>query len=166
MWNRPTLVFGLAAILVALDQATKLWALAALVSPGATVVLPGPIDLTLVYNRSNAFGLAPVAGALTRWGLTIFNVAVAVGLGAAIVRGKCRESTAIGFAFLIAGAIGNAIDRARLGAVIDFFDASKIGFIWVFNVADVAVDVGAAFLIFGWTFASRGDAPPRSSESS
>jgi len=57
-----------------------------------------------------------------------------------------RAST-VGVAFIIAGAIGNALDRIRFGAVIDFFNASKLGFIWVFNVADSSIDVGIGVLL-------------------
>jgi len=53
----------------------------------------------------------------------------------------------VGFALIIAGAVGNALDRIRLGAVIDLFNASKLGFIWVFNVADVSIDIGLALLL-------------------
>ena len=119
------------------------------------MALPGPIDFTLVMNRSNAFGLMPVAGEFSRWGLTFTNVAVALGLSAAIVRGTQHPLLATGFAFVIAGAIGNAIDRARLGAVIDFIDASDIGFVWIFNVADMALDLGIGFIILNWAVSNR-----------
>jgi lipoprotein signal peptidase len=41
----------------------------------------------------------------------------------------------------------NTLDRIRFGAVVDLFDASKLGFIWIFNVADVSIDVGIALLL-------------------
>ncbi len=153
--NNRALAFCLAAMVVVIDQFTKHWVLGNLVSPGTAMALSGPVDLTLVMNRSNAFGLVPVAGEFSRWGLAIINVAVAVGLAAAIIRRPYRRLTALGFALLIAGAIGNAIDRVRLGAVIDFIDASELGFIWVFNVADIAVDVGIGFLILGWVISEH-----------
>jgi signal peptidase II len=62
-----------------------------------------------------------------------------------------RQSTSImnafGFAFIGAGALGNALDRLRLGAVVDLFDASKLRFVWVFNVADVSIDLGVALIL-------------------
>ena len=61
-----------AAVALGLDQLSKQWALAALRQAGSTLVMPGPVDLTLVFNRSNAFGLIPVSGELTRWGLAAF----------------------------------------------------------------------------------------------
>ena len=59
-------------------------------------------------------------------------------LGIVIFR---RIINTFGFAFISAGALGNSLDRLRLGAVVDLFDASKLRFVWVFNVADVSIDV-------------------------
>lgn len=141
------LLVGVAAL--GLDQLTKQWALTTLEVAGSTFVLPGPVDLTLVFNRSNAFGLVPVSGELTRWALTASNLAVAAVLVRIAVRPSTSQLRAVGFAFVIAGAIGNALDRIRFGAVIDFFNASKLGFVWIFNVADSSVDIGIGFLLLG-----------------
>ena len=130
-----------------LDQSSKQWALTALGKAGSSVALPGPIDLTLVFNYSNAFGLVPVSGALTRWGLTALNLAVASILIGVVLRHVTARLSTIGFAFIAGRAIGNAVDRIRFGAVIELFDASKLGFIWIFNVADVSIDVGIALLL-------------------
>ena len=54
------------AIVFSIDQLSKQWILATLQQPGTTLALPGPVDLTLVFNRSNAFGLVPVSGEVTR----------------------------------------------------------------------------------------------------
>jgi len=135
------------AIVLLVDQLSKEWALVALGKVGSTVALPGPVDLTLVFNYSNAFGLVPVSGELTRWGLTALNVAVASILARVAVRRATAPLSTVGFACVVAGAIGNALDRIRFGAVIDLFNASKLGFIWIFNVADVSIDVGIALLL-------------------
>lgn len=136
-----------AVLVLGLDQVSKHWAVATLGDAGGTMVLPGPLDLTLVFNRSTAFGLAPDAGALTRWGLTGLSMAVVVALIWLVVRRPVSPVGVIGLGFIIAGAAGNAVDRVRFGAVIDFLDASKVGFVWVFNVADVALDVGLGLLL-------------------
>ena len=146
-WLVVTLVLGL-------DQLSKRWVLTALGKVGSTVVLPGPIDLTLVLNYSNAFGLVPVSGELTRWGLVVLNLAIASILVAVVLRRVTARLTTVGFAFVAAGAIGNALDRIRFGAVVDLFDASKLGFIWIFNVADVSIDIGIALLLLA-TFLPR-----------
>jgi signal peptidase II len=49
--------------------------------------------------------------------------------------------------FVSAGALGNALDRFRLGAVVDLFDASKLQFVWVFNLADVSIDLGIGLIL-------------------
>jgi signal peptidase II len=137
----------IAAVVLGLDQASKQWALAALSPVGSTLILPGPIDLTLVFNRSNAFGLVPVSGDLTRWGLAVLGLVVAAILGRVVVRGSTSCLSAVGLALIGAGAVGNALDRIRFGAVVDFFNASKLGFVWVFNVADCSIDVGLGLLL-------------------
>jgi signal peptidase II len=156
---KPSPVIRLAALLVAIlvlaiDQLSKQWALFALSEPGAHLHLPGPIDLTLVFNRSNAFGLAPIAGELTRWGLTGLSIGVVLILTWVLIRRpKSRPPLShlatFGLAFIIAGAAGNALDRIQFGAVVDFIDASKVGFIWVFNLADVSLDIGVGLSILG-----------------
>jgi signal peptidase II len=144
-----------AVLIFCLDQVAKLWALSALRHEGSRIVLPGPANLTLIFNYSNAFGLAPVLGELTRWGLATLNLAVAAGLAWVVVRRSTSPLAAAGLGFLIAGAIGNAIDRIRFGAVIDFIDASKLGFVWVFNIADASIDIGIGLLLLVALMARR-----------
>jgi len=154
---KPRLIASMvAAPVLVIDQLSKQWALMALERAGSTVVLPGPVDLTLAFNYSNAFGLVPVSGELTRWGLTALNLAVVAILIRAVVRHATVRLSTVGFAFIIAGAIGNALDRIRFGAVIDIFNASKLGFIWIFNVADVSIDLGVALLLVA-TFLTGSD---------
>ena len=136
-----------AAAVLAADQASKLWALNALQREGESQPLIGVLRATLVFNRSNAFGVVPVAGDLSRWGLAAFNAAVAAALLWWLLRRPHRLTSAVGVGLLIAGAAGNALDRARLGFVVDFLDASALHFDWVFNAADAAVDAGLACLI-------------------
>ncbi len=133
-------------LLLAADQISKHLVMAALPVPGSHIPLPGPVDLTLVMNVSNAFGLAPV-GEMTRWVLSAVNLSVAGAVIWVLARGRTGALIGAGLACVAAGAIGNAIDRLRLGAVIDFLDASSIGFPWVFNVADVAIDLGIVLVL-------------------
>ena len=76
---------------------------------------------------------------------------MSLAVAAVLLRSALRQSTptmnAVGFALIGAGAVGNAIDRLRLGAVVDLFDASKLRFPWVFNVADVSIDLGIALIL-------------------
>jgi len=100
-----------------------------------------------VFNRSNSFGLIPDYGEFSRWALAAFGLAVAAILIRLVLRPSTSITNAFGFAFISAGALGNALDRLRLGAVVDLFDASKLGFVWVFNVADVSIDLGIALIL-------------------
>jgi signal peptidase II len=139
----------LALLILTLDQGAKIMVLHLLRVEGATLQLPGPVALTLVLNRSNAFGMVPISGELSRWGLAGFNLAVAAGLMLVLFRRPTRALTAAGIAALAAGAVGNALDRCWLGAVVDFVDVSKLGFHWIFNIADASVDLGIGLLLLG-----------------
>jgi signal peptidase II len=152
-------------VLLTIDQLTKLWACSALL-PGSSIALHGPVDLTLVFNRSNAFGIVPDFGEATRWMLAAFNLAVASALAYLV---WSREQTLAPFfacAFIIAGAVGNAIDRIWLGAVIDLFDASEVGFIWVFNAADVFVDIGIGLWLLNAFVGNAEHRPPPTASTS
>jgi signal peptidase II len=157
--NPRAIALFVAVLTFGLDQVSKRWALNTLRLAGSRIVLPGPVNLTLVFNDSNAFGLVPVSGELTRWGLAALNLAVAAVLTWVVVRRPTSPLGAAGLAFLIAGATGNAIDRICFGAVIDFIDASKIGFVWVFNVADASLDVGMGLLLLASLLPRRAHVP-------
>jgi len=139
----------IAVVVVVLDQLTKLVVLDRL-APGAPVtVVPGLVALTLVMNPGLAFGL--LAGVPPGWRwivvplsllalLVLFRVALRI-----LPTGGWRERSAIGLVF--GGAIGNLIDRARFGAVVDFVDVHFRGYHWpAFNVADSAITIGVAML--------------------
>ncbi|THD77924.1 MAG: signal peptidase II [Phenylobacterium sp.] len=138
-----------AALIVALDQLSKAWALHALAEQGVSRPLVGWLRATLVFNRSNAFGLAPIAGELSRLGLAAFNLAMAAALLWWLFRRRHALPMALGAGVLAGGAVGNAVDRVRLGYVVDFLDLSRLGFPWIFNVADSSVDLGIALLALG-----------------
>jgi len=142
-----------AALIILVDQLSKSWALELLKTEGATRLLAAWLDATLVLNRSNAFGVAPIAGQVSRWGLAAFNLVVAAALVWWLWRRRLGYAAALGVAFLVAGAVGNAIDRIRWGVVVDFLDLSRLGFHWVFNVADASVDVGIALVALSFAAA-------------
>jgi signal peptidase II len=158
--NSRAIALLVAVLIFGLDQGSKLWVLHAQRLDGSRIVLPGPVNLTLVFNHSNAFGLAPVIGELTRWGLATLNLAVAAILAGMVMRRSTSPLSAAGLGFLIAGAIGNAFDRIRFGAVIDFIDASKLGFVWVFNVADASIDIGIGLLLLAALMGRRAQIQP------
>jgi len=145
--------YGVAILVVALDQAVKAWILgAAHLSEGASAGLWGPFQLTLVWNPGIAYGLFRSDAAWPRWALSGFEFAVAAAL-AVWVRRADKPITGLSIGLVMGGAIGNLIDRVRFGAVVDFIDVRRLQlplgwhFPWIFNVADSAITVGIIGLI-------------------
>lgn len=146
--RRLTRLFGLAAIIVAFvfDQATKLMALATLERGSAQSVLPF-FDLRLSFNQGISFSMFAETFAgrpLLLAGMTLFIVALFALL---LIRSTARWE-AVAFGLIIGGALGNALDRIRLGAVVDFLDFHVGGWHWpAFNLADAAIAVGVIVLL-------------------
>lgn len=135
-------LLGAAAIIV-LDQASKFWIVHGLGLPElGRIEISGIFDLSYVENRGASFGM--LSG--MRWLLSVISVGVALALGAWLGR-LTRPFAATGVAFIIGGALGNLYDRLAYGYVVDFLDFSGLHFPWVFNVADMAINVGIAFLL-------------------
>lgn len=138
--------YALATSVVVVDQVVKLWFLGFGLERGESLPLVGPIRLTMVWNQGVSFGLLRADHDILRWLLVLFAVGVAAGI-AWWTRNCERLLTGMGFGLIIGGAVGNAIDRARFGAVVDFLDVTQLMFPWVFNVADSAISVGVVLLL-------------------
>ena len=139
---------ALAALALALDQASKVY-----VAHGfaAGTLQGGPlapfVDLALRYNRGVSFSLLRQNDALGAALLTGFSLVVVAFLCVWLRRTK-TALTGAGLGLIIGGALGNAIDRACDGAVIDFLDLHALGrHFFVFNLADAAISAGVALLI-------------------
>jgi signal peptidase II len=151
--DRPRLLVALvpAAAVVVLDQITKAIALSRL-APGVPVdVIDGFLALTLVMNPGLAFGLLGGLPPAWRWvvaGLSIVALLVLARIALRLPQTGGRTAwIAVGCVF--GGAVGNLIDRARFGAVVDFVDLHLRGYHWpAFNVADSAITIGVALLAF------------------
>ena len=131
-----------ALAVVLLDQLSKAWASAQLTPGLATPLLPGLLQLRLVVNTGAAFSLltgnAPLLG--------LVSAAVAAGLVLWIqTSGPLRPWQALGLGLLLGGALGNGIDRWRLGHVVDLLEAVPVSFP-VFNLADVAINLAVLCL--------------------
>ena len=135
-----------AAAVIAADQASKWVARDALWDPPRSIEVTGFLRLVPVQNRGIGFGLFQSEGAGT-WVIVGVALAIAAGLGVWLSRTRHRwPAWALGF--VIGGAIGNVIDRVRLGWVIDFLDFHGGGYHWpAFNFADAAISVGVVMLI-------------------
>ena len=137
------MVIAVTAAVILVDQISKILVLTYLYEDQVELI-GGVLRFTYVENRGMAFGLL----ADHRW---IFLVCSVVGIGLIafyLFRYVSRNLARVGLALIIGGGIGNMIDRVRLGFVVDFIDFCAFDFwVWVFNVADAAVCVGAALFV-------------------
>jgi signal peptidase II len=157
----------LGAIVVVADQITKAVVRQTLPQYESVSLLPGFIDLTHVRNTGAAFGLFnavqfPLKPAVM---LVVALLALAaIAVYAAQLREEERMARS-GLALVLGGAIGNLIDRAATGYVLDFVDVYYGGaHFWAFNVADAAISVGAALVIIDVLFSGstrRPETPER-----
>ncbi len=144
--------YASAVLIVMADQLSKAWILYGLRLPerGAVTLLP-ILRLNLTWNPGFSFGLLANVD-LARWGLFVFSIGVAIGL-ALWARRLQRPWPALALGLIMGGAVGNAVDRVRFGAVVDFIDVSGLGvFPWIFNVADSAITVGVILLLLDSLF--------------
>ena len=148
---------ALAAVVVALDHASKALVLATL-QQGESRALTPFFNLVLVTNKGAAFSLfASASGWQTPFFIAIALAAIGV-VGWMIVRDPGKRLLCAGLALILGGAIGNLWDRLALGHVVDFLDFHAFGMHWpAFNVADSAITVGAVILILD-SFRQRDDA--------
>lgn len=144
-------IMGITLLVIALDQWSKYLAVSLLTIGVRIKILPGFFDLTLTFNKGVAFGLfAGISNDALRY--TILGITTLIALSA-IVYFFIKElsgsvSGQIAFAMIIGGALGNQIDRIRLGQVVDFFLAYYDRYHWpVFNVADSCISIGVVILL-------------------
>lgn len=147
MKRTSLIAYGLGLLTIVLDQFSKHWVLNVYDLPAkGTVHVGGPFSLTMVWNKGVSFGLLTAQQDLARWALVVFSLVVAAFL-AVWARKIERPLLAVAVGLVMGGAVGNAIDRARFGAVADFLDFKALHFPWVFNVADSAITVGVILLL-------------------
>lgn len=142
-------VLALAAVVVGLDQITKFAALDRLPAGVPVPVLDDWLSLTLVMNPGLAFGLLGTVPTAWRWVVALLSIVALAALARVALRvlptGGWLGRLAVGLIF--GGAVGNLVDRARFGAVVDFIDVYWRAWHWpAFNVADSAISVGVVLL--------------------
>ena len=137
----------LAAGVLVVDQATKAAVVAAF-SDGGAWAGTSWFSLVLAYNTGAAFSFLASESGWQRWALAAIACAAAIFIVILLRRGGSALYSA-GLALILGGALGNLIDRLVLGKVVDFLLFHYAGWAYpAFNVADSAITVGAAFLIF------------------
>ncbi|MBF0342573.1 MAG: signal peptidase II [Magnetococcales bacterium] len=155
LWNRRLSVgVALAAVVVALDQWSKWWAMRELANKGITLI-EHFFDLVLVRNIGAAFGLFTGMGDEYR---VLFLCAVAVvasGVILVMLRQAGSAILVVGLGMLLGGALGNLYDRLRYGWVVDFLYVHWHDWSFpVFNLADCAITVGVGLMLLDHLTAS------------
>ncbi|MEE9273319.1 MAG: signal peptidase II [Robiginitomaculum sp.] len=157
------------ALVIAVDQASKYWVINKFGVPqnicatnpysGLQIEVSPVFDLALVCNLGVSFGLFSNHPEISRIVFTIFAAVMCVVLLFWINKEKSKLMT-FSLSLIIGGAIGNAIDRARFGAVTDFLNFGDIYFKWVFNVADSMITCGVIGLIIAMFLQSKAEKSP------
>lgn len=147
-----TAILGLVTLpVLALDQASKLYVQAHLQLYQSITLVPHWLNVTYTRNPGAAFSLFVN---LPGWFRTAFLFALSltaiVVLLYLLARDAKLSGTSVALALILAGAIGNLIDRAAHGEVIDFIDAHYYAYHYpIFNVADCAITIGVVLILLG-----------------
>jgi len=146
MWSFFTIILAV----VGIDQATKVWVMQHFALHESRVVIPDLFNLTYLTNNGAAFSM--LAGQPALWRQVFFVSTACVALVCIWIAqksfGRRSRLYSVALALIAGGAIGNLIDRVRLGFVVDFLDLYLGQYHWpAFNVADSAITVGVILFI-------------------
>jgi signal peptidase II len=139
---------GLAAVVIALDQFSKLW-ISSRWAYGESYTVTDFFNLVLAHNSGASFSMLSDAGGWQRWFFSGIAIVASVWIIWLLRKHQQEKLFCIALAFILGGALGNLIDRLTDGYVVDFID-----FHWnsshfaAFNVADTAINIGAALLLW------------------
>ena len=142
--------------IAAADQITKALVSRSLALHETVEIVPGLVNLVHVRNTGAAFGLLNAADFPYKPVVVVLMAVVALTV-ITLYAGRFGSETPaarLGLVLIVAGALGNLVDRATMGYVVDFVDVYWGGaHFWAFNVADASITVGAALLILDMLFA-------------
>ncbi len=136
------MTFLTASIVFILDRVTKMAIIGSMSYGESIKVIPGVFHITFVLNNGTAFGLLKGQNA----SLSVFSILAIIAISFyVIVKKKQGMVISLALGLILGGALGNLLDRIRLGHVIDFFDFR----VWpVFNVADSCITIGIVLLLW------------------
>jgi len=150
--------FLLALAIFIVDQAVKAWVVGGLEirQIGDAREVLSFFDLRFVPNIGISLGLLPADGPITRWALVILTSGIAIGVAVWMWREKVAGDI-LALALVLGGALGNILDRVRLGYVVDYADLhfGEWRPFLVFNVADAAITIGVVILLVRALFAPK-----------
>jgi len=140
--------YGIVFIIVVLDQITKIWADRSL-ALYEQIQITGFFNITKAYNYGAAFSFLDHEGGWQRWFFTTISLVVSIVLSVWLYRMSMKEKwLSISISLILGGAIGNLIDRAWYGYVVDFIQVHWNGsYFPSFNIADAAISCGTVVLI-------------------
>jgi signal peptidase II len=145
------LMLSVAAAVFVIDQATKYLVVhhLRLAERLSIDVLPPYLNFRMAWNRGVNFGLFAHDAEAMRWVLIALALAISAWVAVWIGRGRHGRGARVAAGLLIGGALGNVVDRVLYGAVADFLNMSCCGIDnpFAFNVADVAIFLGAVALV-------------------
>ncbi|ACV68405.1 signal peptidase II [Desulfohalobium retbaense] len=150
MRTRYALTGGLGAAILALDQLTKLLIQSSIPLYESRTVIPGFFDLVHIHNRGAAFGFLNRADIEWQTYFFIAVSALAVVLIFQLLRTVDRRDMVLftGLGCILGGALGNLVDRIRVGHVIDFLDIYIGSAHWpAFNIADIGISIGGICIL-------------------
>ncbi|WP_244266856.1 signal peptidase II [Polycladidibacter stylochi] len=150
LWGAHSpVVAKLAIIGLIIDQAIKIWLVHAYnMAENAPISLAPFLDIVLVWNKGVSYGLFQQDSAFGQWALVGFTILASIAIWVWSAKSDNRfEAWCLGI--ILGGALGNGVDRAVYGQVVDYIHFHVGNFSWyVFNAADVWIVLGAAGLIF------------------
>ena len=154
-WKLGYLVASGAVFMI--DQTTKAWAIRRLRFGADINVIPNFLNFAYAQNTGVAFSMLDNHGDSGRWGLSVLAFVAAALVLYFFWRTPRSDDRILGaLALLLAGIVGNVVDRARLGFVIDFIDVQFGSWHYpTFNVADAAICIGAGLLILDMLFSKK-----------
>jgi signal peptidase II len=160
MRNKPNALpwLWLSAMVIVLDQLSKLWAVGALQPVGLPhAIIPGFLNWTLVFNQGAAFSFLTDAGGWQRWFFVLLALIISAVLVAWLARTPRRDwRTAMPLGLIVGGALGNLVDRLHAAQVTDFIQVYFRQWSYpVFNIADCGITVGAVMLVAFGLFAGK-----------
>lgn len=144
-----------ALLVIVLDQLAKLMVVASF-AYGEGLIITSFFNLVHVLNHGAAFSFLAGAGGWQRWFFTILAMVISVWLIIMIRRHQAERLQPLAFSLVLGGAIGNVIDRVRIGAVIDYLDFHAAGVHFpAFNLADSAITLGVILMLLQTALESR-----------
>jgi signal peptidase II len=139
----------IATLVILLDQLTKWWALNNLQLGMPEVVLPF-LNWLLLFNPGAAFSFLAQGTGWQRWFFTIIGLAASAYIVWLLRKSQGEKLLCLALSLILGGALGNVLDRIMYGAVVDFIDFHYANWHWpAFNLADSAICLGAALIIWG-----------------